>query len=330
MNTQRAEKVAEELGLRKVMTNRSLRLVSLFVIFAGCGTSAFAVCEKETTSFIEVTRTASDGVLQRTGWQRFTFENHKLYLSEWLKVGGPYKSTTWMVSDINAVIAGETQVIESLKKDMNLDGVSIKSAWTAYRLCFMRAEARGVFPEVANAHLAARDLNSLNAGNSPSQPASQQNQSTQQQSQQAQQQAQQARAAQQQSQQAVFNSAQNQTAADQTRKSERRRHEPENEAHECLSLDKSGLFGGIVNKCDFKVAYQFCNFNPKKDSWAESHTCGKSGGADFVGAGRTSAAHVKNTETVYWFACKDPAWPVDVEYVAGKGIQARCYTIGGK
>ncbi len=157
-----------------------------------------------------------------------------------------------------------------------------------------------------------------------------QSQQQSQQSQQSQQQAQQSRAAQQQSQQAVFNSAQNQTAADQTRKSERRRHEPENEAHDCLSLDKSGLFGGIVNKCDFKVAYQFCNFNPKKDSWAESHTCGKSGGADFVGAGRTSAAHVKNTETVYWFACKDPAWPVDVEYVAGKGIQARCYTIGGK
>ena len=170
---------------------------------------------------------------------------------------------------------------------------------------------------------------SQNQSNSQT-PTSQQNQAGQQQPQQAQQQAQQSRAAQQQSQQAVFNSSQNQTAADQTRKAERRRHEPENEAHDCLSLDKSGLFGGIVNKCNFKVAYQFCNFNPKKDSWAESHTCGKSGGADFVGAGRTSAAHVKNTETVYWFACKDPAWPVDVEYVAGKGIQARCYTIGGK
>jgi hypothetical protein len=137
-------------------------------------------------------------------------------------------------------------------------------------------------------------------------------------------------AAKQQSNQAQQVANQNQAQADHSRQGKRRRHEAENEASHCLSVDvTSAGFGGFVNTCNFKVAYNFCNFNPKKDSWAEFHTCGKSGAADFVGAGRTSAAHVKNTETVYFFGCKDPAWPVDAEYIPGRGISARCRTVGG-
>jgi hypothetical protein len=139
-----------------------------------------------------------------------------------------------------------------------------------------------------------------------------------------------AQSAQQQSQQAQQAATIQQVRADQARQGKRRRHEPENEASHCLSVDATSPgFGGFVNKCNFKVVYNFCNYNPKKDSWAEFHTCGKSGAADFVGPGRTSAAHVKNTETVYFFGCKDPAWPVDVEYIPGRGISARCHTVGG-
>jgi type II secretory pathway pseudopilin PulG len=165
-------------------------------------------------------------------------------------------------------------------------------------------------------------LNSIAEQGSTSRPLATTNSTnTQQQSQQAQQQAQQAQEA----------ARVAQTRADQARQGKRRQHEPENEAHECLSLDRSPGFGGFVNKCNFKVSYSFCTYNPKKDSWAEAHDCvGRSGNSDFVGPGRTSAAHTKNTETVYWFACKDPAWSLDTEYVPGQGLRGRCYTVGGK
>lgn len=113
----------------------------------------------------------------------------------------------------------------------------------------------------------------------------------------------------------------------------KRSHDPAAEASNCLELDKStGLFGGFKNTCEYKVAYVFCDFRPKKDSWAEFHNCEiKHGiGADSVGPGRTSAAHTKNTEMVYWFACRDPAWPVDAAFVLGKGIEARCRNMGGQ
>jgi hypothetical protein len=156
-------------------------------------------------------------------------------------------------------------------------------------------------------------------------------QSAQQQSQQAQQQAQQARAAQQQSQQAVFNSAQNQTAADQTRKSERRRHEPENEASHCIQPDFGGLYGGMKNTCDFKVWYTYCGFRPKESSWLTGMSCEKqSFGSDSVSPGRTSASHTKGVESIHWIACKEPAWALDAEFVPGQGIKGRCYTVGGK
>ncbi len=36
------------------------------------------------------------------------------------------------------------------------------------------------------------------------------------------------------------------------------------------------------------------------------------------------AAHNRNTEMVYWFACKSPAGPADVTYVEGQGLTGRC------
>lgn len=148
------------------------------------------------------------------------------------------------------------------------------------------------------------------------------NQSVQQQPQQTQQQAQ------QQSQQSQQLAQQNQTLADQERQGQRKTNNPAAQAHQCLEVDKdSALFGGFKNSCEYKVNYVFCNFGPKKDSWAEFHNCEKKHGigAWHAGAGRTSAAHTKNTAMVYWFACKDPSWPVDSVFVLGKGIEARCH-----
>ena len=286
---------------------RKLVLITLLTCFSG---ASLAACERELDAIFNTGKAYKGKAYSEyeAGWRK----NHNLFLTG-------AKLTSHSASSMKNGIEDIKKAMSRERGDQQFGYLNTIAEWD-YLICTLsnpteRQTANRQFQSGNDQPKPLQESNSTNT----QQPFTQ-NQSTQQQSQQAQQQA-------QQTQQLA---AQNQARADQTRKSERRRHEPENEAHDCLSLDKSGLFGGIVNKCDFKVAYQFCNFNPKKDSWAESHTCGKSGGADFVGAGRTSAAHVKNTETVYWFACKDPAWPVDVEYVAGKGIQARCYTIGGK
>ena len=159
-----------------------------------------------------------------------------------------------------------------------------------------------------------------NTSNSVSQNNSNQSQSQSQSSSQPQQQSQQSQQRAQEAQQRV----------EQDRKGKRRRHEPESEAHQCIAINNNDPgFGSFVNKCNFAVEYNFCNFNPKKDSWAEAHNCvGRSGNAGAIRANGVDGAHVKNTQTVYFFACKSPAWPVDTEYVAGQGIRGRCHTMG--
>ena len=108
----------------------------------------------------------------------------------------------------------------------------------------------------------------------------------------------------------------------------RRSHDVAAQAHECVGIDKSGNFGGLTNNCGFAIEVEYCNYRPKKDSWAAGLECKtgqrNGGGLTTVGAGKTSANHVKNTQTVFFFACKKPAWPKDVIYVEGKGLSGRC------
>jgi hypothetical protein len=167
--------------------------------------------------------------------------------------------------------------------------------------------------------------NSQNQQNQPNQlaqqPSAQQTQSSLQQSQ----------AAQQQSQQAQQQAQQTQTRADQARQGQRRRHEPENEASQCIQPDFGGLYGGMKNTCDFKVWYTYCGYRPKESSWLTGMSCEKqSFGSDSVSPGRTSASHTKGVESIHWIACKEPAWALDAEFVPGQGIKGRCYTVGGK
>ena len=123
---------------------------------------------------------------------------------------------------------------------------------------------------------------------------------------------------------------QNQQRADQDRKGKRRRHEPENEASHCIQPDFGGLYGGMKNTCNFKVWYTYCGYRPTENSWLRGMNCEKqSFGSDSVSPGRTSAAHTKGVQMLYWFACKEPAWTVDTEFVAGSGIRGRCHTVGG-
>ena len=137
-------------------------------------------------------------------------------------------------------------------------------------------------------------------------------------------------AAQQQSQQAQQQAQQTQARADQARQGKRKRHEPENEASQCIQPDFGGLYGGMKNTCNFKVWYTYCGYRPKENSWLTGMSCEKqSFGSDSVGPGRTSAAHTKGVEMLYWIACKEPAWTVDTEFVPGQGIKGRCHTVGG-
>lgn len=171
-------------------------------------------------------------------------------------------------------------------------------------------------------------INSKSANNART---AQQQVQVQQQSQQAQQAAQQqSTQAQQAAQQSQALATQNQARADQSRQGKRRRHEPENEASQCIQPDFGGLYGGMKNTCNFKVWYTYCGYRPKENSWLAGMNCEKQKfGSDSVGPGRTSAAHTHNVEMLYWIACKEPAWTVDTEFVPGQGIQGRCHTVGG-
>jgi hypothetical protein len=159
----------------------------------------------------------------------------------------------------------------------------------------------------------ATAVTSKNQSNNPDQ-SSQQNQAAQQQSQQAQQLAQ-----------------QNQASADQARQGKRKTHDPAAEAHECISIDNagSGNFGAFKNSCGYKVNFSTCNYKPRIRqggfNWSADFDCEKGQyGLHTPSAGVSVAAHNRNTEMVYWFACKHPAYPVDTEFTAGSGVRGRC------
>jgi hypothetical protein len=121
------------------------------------------------------------------------------------------------------------------------------------------------------------------------------------------------------------------TDLNQTSLGKRKMHDPAAEAHECIVIDNpgSGNFGAFKNICGYKVNFYTCNYKPRITqggfNWSADFDCEKQKtGMHTPGAGGSVAAHNRNTEHVYWFACKAPASPVDVEYVAGKGLNGRC------
>lgn len=141
---------------------------------------------------------------------------------------------------------------------------------------------------------------------------------------------QQSQGAQQQSQQAQQQAQQTQARADQARQGKRKTHDPAAEAHECIAKDTTpGLFGGFRNQCNYKVSFYSCNFKPRVVqggfNWSADFDCEQQKfGLYDMGPGGKTAAHTNNTETVYFFACKSPATPVDVDFVAGQGARGRC------
>lgn len=174
-------------------------------------------------------------------------------------------------------------------------------------------------PEDANAHIAclrrnlSRSNNAEKAQSAQPSAATQQNQSAQQESNQSQQTA-----------------NQNQARADQARQGKRKTHDPAAEAHQCIEIDKEpGLFGAFKNICNYKVNFSTCNYKPRVKSggfnWSADFDCEQQKfGLHTPDGGRAVASHNRNTEMVYWFACKAPAFPVDTEFVAGSGVRGRC------
>jgi hypothetical protein len=108
----------------------------------------------------------------------------------------------------------------------------------------------------------------------------------------------------------------------------RRVHSAALEAHDCVSLDRTLglLYGGFRNSCPYKIVVSYCNFRPKPDTWGQGVNCEKKQGigATFIGANQGSVDHTNGAEFVYWFACRDPSWPVEAEYSPGQGLMARC------
>lgn len=117
----------------------------------------------------------------------------------------------------------------------------------------------------------------------------------------------------------------------QTSTGQRKTNDPAGEAHQCIENDQSGSgnFGAFKNTCGYKVNFSTCNYRPRTTqggfNWAADFDCEKQKfGLHTPGAGASVAAHNRNTELVYWFACKAPASPTEVEFVAGSGVRGRC------
>lgn len=104
----------------------------------------------------------------------------------------------------------------------------------------------------------------------------------------------------------------------------RRRHDPAMEATDCIKPNFGGLYGGMINNCPYKVNYSYCGFRPKENSWLTVMDCEKQKfGAGSVAPNREDATHTKGVESLHWFACKDPALPMEGSFDGGQ-IHGRC------
>lgn len=145
-------------------------------------------------------------------------------------------------------------------------------------------------------------------------------------------QSQQLQAAAQQAQAAAVN-VQQRADADAQRRG-RRVHDPAAEAHDCLRVDRTGLFGAMVNTCSYKVWFNMCAYKPRDEKaldsgWLVGLNCeNQQFGLDSVGPNSRSAMHTKGAEAIHYFACKDPAMPADASFEGGS-IAARCRNLGG-
>lgn len=180
-------------------------------------------------------------------------------------------------------------------------------------------------------------LESIAQSQSNNSKQSQSNNSSQSQNQSQPSESQQAQQIQQTMQQAQQQAQQNQQRADQVREGKRKTHDAGAEAHDCIEVDTKSLYGGFKNKCSYPVSYGYCVNNPRKGALTDSPLFSCAGmaarkpfaGAQTIRANGYDANHTKGGDSIYYFACKQPASAMDLTVVIGQGIQGRCGTIGG-
>jgi hypothetical protein len=97
-------------------------------------------------------------------------------------------------------------------------------------------------------------------------------------------------------------------------------------ANECLRVVETGLYGGFVNKCAYKVNVAYCVSNPKKGGWTDSDAfrclspanTKPSNAYISLSASKTEAQHTLGGDAVLWLACKDPAVPFQTRFDGGR------------
>lgn len=115
-----------------------------------------------------------------------------------------------------------------------------------------------------------------------------------------------------------------QAKADVARQGKRKTHDPGAVASKCIKVNRNGTYGSLDNVCNFKIHYVECHYQ-SSDNYLVCEM--QHFGAGSIGPHKQDLSLVKNVEAVYWFACKDPAWPLDHEFIdnaQGRGISARC------
>ncbi len=217
-----------------------IRLVATFTFLTGTSFNALAICDVESKN----EQAAAVGV----GANSEAVQQKRL--ADMLRSFTEYgqKNRDELRISIEQKIAGDFELRTSGGRRSQLTNLQLT-------ICMLNAASQNSAKQ--------NDTSTNSKNNSSAATDPQQNQSTQQQSQQAQQQAQQAQEA----------ARVAQTRADQARQGQRRRHEPENEASQCIQPDFGGLYGGMKNTCDFKVWYTYCGYRPKESSWLTGMSC---------------------------------------------------------
>ncbi|MEW6464712.1 MAG: hypothetical protein AB1434_02305 [Pseudomonadota bacterium] len=137
---------------------------------------------------------------------------------------------------------------------------------------------------------------------------------------------------QQMARQAVLQAREAQVKGDaDAKKQGRRRHDPAMEAHECINLNAGP---NPVNSCNYKVNVIACVTEPRQTQNMmnnnEMFVCGgKSGGLwNPRPGGAIYGIYPRTAGMVHWFACKDPAEPMEVTF-DGAQLVGRCRNAGG-
>ena len=103
--------------------------------------------------------------------------------------------------------------------------------------------------------------------------------------------------------------------------------QPGEPVHGCLVPVQEGV-GGFANTCSFIVNFGFCTIKPRSDAWATVWDCARATNLSNyrnIKANSKQVLQNRAAESVTWFACKDPAIPMEMRF-DGSRIIGFCRT----